>query len=232
MYALLNLYDDTYRPLADLTWHANKVVYAQRHGYAVHACTEMPSKTSTIGYQKIHFIKKILHQYPEYEWVWWTGTDTMVTNLAVRMQDRVDNHYHFIVAVDVNGINADSLLIRNSTQGRLVIDRVLEMEVECSKHWDSEQRAISRVAGVPVPPESWLRNPIAPVCDSMRDVIKIVPQRFMNSMNYQLYHYTDQRDKLGIDGNWQPGDWLIHWPATSLEQRIQLSNHYKQYIME
>jgi hypothetical protein len=232
MYALLNLYDDAYRPLADLTWHANKVLYAQRHGYSVEACTEMPSPTSTIGYQKIHFIKDILQKHPEYEWIWWTGTDTMITNFAVRMQDRVDNRYHFVVAVDVNGINADSILVRNSVQGRKLIDQVLELETESSKHWDSEQRAIARVIGVPVPPESWPMAPVAPVSDSMCDVVKIVPQRYMNSFNYQLYHYTDQRDRLGIDGNWQRGDWLIHWPATSLEQRIQLANYYKQHIME
>jgi hypothetical protein len=28
------------------------------------------------------------------------------------------------------------------------------------------------------------------------------------------------------------GDWLIHWPAASLDQRIQLSRLYMQHIVK
>ena len=60
-----------------------------------------------------------------------------------------------------------------------------------------------------------------------------MPQRYMNSFNYMLYpQYTVTRDKLDFDGNWQLGDWLIHWPATPLDYRIQLANYYKEYIIK
>ena len=30
-------------------------------------------------------------------------------------------------------------------------------------------------------------------------------------------------DLLGNDGQWQPGDFLIHWPGISLERRLNLA---------
>jgi hypothetical protein len=232
MYGLITLHNEAYQPLADLTWIQNKVVYAEKHGYAAICKTNGFREGSGIGYQKIYFAKEVLETNPELEWIWWTGTDTLITNFAVRIEDRIDNNYHFIICVDVNGINADSLLIRNSPEAIKFLDAVIAIEEESSKHWDCEQRAIARVIGVPVPPEHWPISPFAPIAESEESIVKVMPQRFMNSFNYQLYHYTDQRDKLGLDGNWQPGDWLIHWPATQLELRLQLAEFYNKYILK
>jgi len=232
MYALIGLHDEKYQPLADLTWNQNKEVYAKKHGYDAICKTDGFKEDSNIGFQKIYFIKEILNTHPEYDWIWWTGTDSLVTNFAVRIEDRIDNDYHFIICVDVNGINADSLLIRNSPEAMQFLDDVLTIETESSKFWDAEQRAIARVMGVPVPPEQWTMYPEVQLSPRSENIVKVMPQRFMNSFNYQLYHYTDHRDKMGIDGNWLPGDWLIHWPATSLEHRLQLSSFYMQHIVE
>ena len=233
MYALISLHNEGYQPLGDKTWTENKVEYAKRHGYAALCKTDNFKEGVGIGYQKIHFAKEVLEKHPEYEWIWWTGTDTMITNFAVRLEDRIDNNYHFMISVDVNGLNADSFLVRNTLQGRGMIDSILELEEHCSKFWDTEQRAMAMVMGVPIPGETpWPISPYVQLKEGYESIVKILPQRFMNSFNYQLYHYTDHRDKLGINGNWNPGDWLIHWPATSLEQRLQLADFYKQYIFE
>jgi len=232
MYGLITLHNEAYQPLADLTWTQNKVVYAEQHGYKAICKTDGFREGSGIGYQKIYFAKEVLESNLDLEWIWWTGTDTLITNFAVRIEDRVDNNYHFMICVDVNGINADSLLIRNSPEAIKFLDDVIAIEEESAKHWDCEQRAIARVMGVPVPPEPWEIGPYVPVTDNASPIVKVLPQRFMNSFNYQLYHYTDQRDKLGIDGNWQKGDWLIHWPATGLEHRLHLASFYNQHIVK
>lgn len=232
MYAIISLHDKNYQPLADLTWDNNKVEYANAHGYLSFCKTDGFNETSSIGYQKIHFVKQLMEDHPEVEWFWWTGTDTMVTNFKVKMEHRIDNNYHFIIAVDVNGLNADSFLIRNSEQGHAIIDRILELEPECSKFWDCEQRAMAVMFGLPVTAAPWPVATSVPVTGPFADYIKVVPQRFMNSYNYQFYQYKDHRDKLSIDGNWNVGDWLIHWPATNLEQRLQLARFYSQYVLK
>lgn len=232
MYALITLHDKNYQPLADLTWNENKVSYASMHGYAAHALTEGVDNLKEIGYQKIHLAKQILEEHPEYEWIWWTGTDTMITNMGTRIEDRINNNYHFIVSVDVNGINADSFLVRNTPEGRGFIDDILSVKDQAMSRWDTEQWAISHLLGFPGTGEpGWPFGDDLKITNQYKDVVKIMPQRYMNSFNYLLYHYQDHRDRLGWDGNWQLGDWLIHWPATSLEYRIQLANFYKEHVI-
>jgi hypothetical protein len=233
MFALISLHDENYQSLANLTWTQNKEVYAKKHGYGAICKTKGFREGSGIGYQKIYFAKEVLETHPEYEWIWWTGTDTLITNFLVRIEDRIDNNYHFMICVDVNGLNADSFLIRNTSEGREILDSIIALEPECSKFWDTEQRAMAMIMGVPVPNETpWPISPYVTLNKKYESIIKILPQRFMNSFNYKLYHYTDQRDKLGIDGNWNIGDWLIHWPATQLELRLQLAEFYNKYILK
>lgn len=233
MYALVELHTDNYQPLADLTWDQNKLVYANRHGYKAFCKTDNFKEGSGVGYQKIWYLKELMETNPDIEWFWWTGTDTLITNFATRIEDRILSNHHAIFCVDVNGINADSFLIRNTPEGRGFIDDILAMEPEAVNFWDVEQYAITKLLGFPKTGDpSWPKNENVIVADKYKDVVKLLPQRVMNSFNYMLYHYTDHRDKLGFDGNWQLGDWLIHWPATTLEYRLELAKFYREYIIK
>ena len=235
MYALISLHDEKYQPLGDLTWDQIKLVYAQQHGYAAHLKTDnFIGDIKAIGFEKIHFAKQILEEHPEYEWIWWTGTDTMITNFSTRIEDRINNAYHFIVCVDINGINADSFLVRNTPEGRGFLDDVLTIQDQAMQHWDTEQWAMANLLGFPgTSLPGWPYGDGLQITNKYKDIVKLMPQRYMNSFNYMLYpQYTVTRDKLDFDGNWQLGDWLIHWPATPLDYRIQLANYYKEYIIK
>jgi hypothetical protein len=238
MYALITHHDPGYKPLADQTWDGNKVLYAQRHGYAYHArtgdwVTKQPNGLMT-GFEKIYLAKQTLEDHPEYEWIWWTGTDTMVTNFSTRLEERCNNAYHFIVCVDINGINADSFLVRNTPEGRGFLDAILEREDEYMQFWDTEQRCIGNLLGLPGTGDpGWPEPQDVKVNDKYKDIVKVYPQRYMNSFNYQIYGntYSHSRDKMGYDGNWCFGDWLVHWPGTQLPMRLELANAYKQVII-
>ena len=238
MYALITHHDPGYQRLADLTWHENKTTYAKKHGYHMHArtdnfVTQQPNGLMT-GFEKIHFAKHVLAEHPEYKWIWWTGTDTMITNFSTRIEERVYDSYHFIICVDINGINADSFLVRNTPEGRGFLDDILEQEQSGLKFWDSEQRVIANLLGFPGTSDpGWPYGEELAVNDRYKNIAKVMPQRYMNSFNYALYpQYKETRDKLDFDGNWELGDWLIHWPATPLDYRIQLATHYNDYIIK
>jgi hypothetical protein len=62
--------------------------------------------------------------------------------------------------------------------------------------------------------------------------IKIVPQRYLNAYQNSLYPHQGIYDCLGNDGTWQHGDWLIHWPGTQLETRLQLANIYLAKVVK
>ena len=234
MHALITFHNEKYQPLADLTWDQNRLMYAAIHGYGAHCKTDDFIGVYGVGLEKIHFTKHILENHPEYEWVWWTGTDTMITNFSTRIEDRINNNYHFIVSVDINGINADSYLVRNTPEGRGFIDDIISIQDEAVQHWDHEQWAMCNLLGFPgtgLP--GWPFGRDLQVAEKYRNIVKLMPQRYMNGFNYKLYtEYAVHRDRLDFDGNWQFGDWLIHWPATNLETRIQLANYYKDYIIQ
>jgi hypothetical protein len=70
----------------------------------------------------------------------------------------------------------------------------------------------------------------------MGDRIKIVPQRELNAYNYDLYPglipHIYKKDLLGNDGQWQPGDFLIHWPAVPNDQRITMAQQMLTQVVK
>ena len=211
-FAVLSLNDNTFQPLADITWHQNKIQYAEKNGYA-YACKNHGFYDIVIGFEKIWFIRDMMEAYPDVDWFWWTGCDAMVTNFNIRLEDRVDDNYHFIIATDCNGINADSFLVRNTQQGRDYIKMIISKYEEYKGHGWAEQQVI------------------IDTLEQNREIIKLVPQRELNSYNYELYPECQPVDKLGTNGHWQHGDLLIQWPGTSLPHRIHLANFYQSQVI-
>jgi hypothetical protein len=241
MYALISHHDDNYKSLGKITWEQNKLHYAKKHGYAVHCRTDnfvtASNDKSMTGFEKIYLAKKVLDNHPKYKWIWWTGTDSMVTNMNIRIEDRIFNDCHFIISTDVNGINADSWLIRNSDEGHEFLRDVLTFETQCLNFWDTEQRAIAFTLGLPETGEkAWAfqnRGDPIHICEKWKNKVRIVPQKYFNSYIYNFYgsQYPDQRDRLGVNGNWSYGDWLVHWPGTSLQMRLQVAVDFQQVIV-
>ena len=53
----------------------------------------------------------------------------------------------------------------------------------------------------------------------------------MNSYDYRIYG-VDGIDQLGYSGQWQHGDFVIHFPALHNPTRIQLMNQYIPNIVD
>jgi hypothetical protein len=212
-FAIVSLNNAAYQPLADITWNQNKVIYAEKQGYS-YACKIDKFYGVIIGYEKMWFLRDMLSSYPEIDWIWWVGCDTLVTNMTTKLENKVDNNYHFIISSDCNGINADSFLVRNSPEGRAYIELIISKYDQYKDHEWVEQKAI------------------IDTIDDNKDIIKIVPQREINAYEYRLYPECIPKDKFDNDGQWQPGDFLIHWPGTGLAHRIQLAQYFTQLIVQ
>jgi hypothetical protein len=63
-----------------------------------------------------------------------------------------------------------------------------------------------------------------------KDIIKLVPQRTMNSYDYKMYG-VDGIDMLGNDGQWQQGDWVVHWPGLNNQLRVQLAQSFANVVV-
>ena len=75
--------------------------------------------------------------------------------------------------------------------------------------------------------------------------VKLIPQKFMNSYNYPLYLSEEpwnvygvqlesipNQDQLGYYGNWDIGDFLLHWPGIRNDKRIELAKYYTNQIIK
>ena len=212
MYAVATMHDPSYQRLGDIT-DTNKKEYCERHGYGFHCKTDIKFD-KMVGFEKIPIVLNAFKEHPEYEWILFAEADTMITNFTVKIEDLVDNDYHFMVAVDVNDINAGVFLARNTEEGRNYLQFILDQKPNYLNNWQAEQAVIQ---------DSYKDN---------KHIVKLVNQRFFNSFDYRIYHYIDHRDCLWQDGNWLPGDFIIHWPAVDQDNRIKLANNMLKAIVK
>lgn len=216
---MVTLNDEAYEPLADITFHKNKVEYCKRHGYEA-IQKNSGFKLDHLGFEKIQFISDLFEERPDLDWVHWSGTDVLVTNFNQRLENIIDATYHMIVCFDGNGMNVDSFLIKNSRVGRGLMKLILDVRPKYMNHYWYEQQALI---------DYFFQAPLA------RDIIKPLPQRVMNSYIYDLYPEWQNRphtDHTGNDGDWQPGDFMLHLPGIALDRRIEIMTEFLDKVVK
>jgi len=213
MHSVASLHDANYSDLAAIT-DQSKQEYCDRHGYQFHVLTEMKYSTIT-GFNKIHYALDLFQQHPEIEWLLFSECDAMITNQTIKIEDRIDNDYHFIVPVDRLNLNSGNFLVRNSEQGRAYLQMIVDREESYKTvEWAEQQVIIDTI-------------------EEYQDIVKIVPQKYMNSYEPEIYDYCDARfDILGNSGAWESGDWIVHWPGTHKPTRIQRANAHLPLILK
>jgi hypothetical protein len=212
-----------FQELADLT-NPNKERYCAKRGYDFHPRFSNfdydkyrvdPNRPMGLsnwhgGFQKIGHVLDLLKS-GEYEWVFWLGCDTVITNFDIKIKDITDSNYHFIIANDCNEWNSDSFMVRSSEEGIAWMECLDNSVDKYIGHIWGEQQAMIE-----------LREPY-------KDIIKIVPQEDINSYEYSIYptpQHQAGRDILGNNGRWTKGHYVVHWPGTTLAHRLQLAKNY------
>jgi hypothetical protein len=124
-----------------------------------------------------------------------------------------------ILAADINGTNCGNLFVRNSEIGRAFIESMIGAMPAYRDNHMAENQWIQEMATATY----W------------KKYIKIVPQRIINSYDYSLYQFpkvTGTKDVLGVDGQWQPGDFMLHivggmaMDKKSVQERIAIAKQY------
>lgn len=217
-FALVTSFDEKYQPLAELTWYQNKKLYAEKHGYDAIAITkDFKYETNLLGFQRLELMTELLES-GQYDWLHWCGCDTVITNFNIKLEDLIDDSVSVILATDCLNINNDSFLIKASPESIAWLKTLTSLREKYAKHpWFDQQAMIETI-------------------DMISPQLKIVPQRFINSYDYTQYPpeppHIFKRDLLGNDGQWQSGDFLIHWPGLTLERRLQLAAQILPYVIK
>jgi hypothetical protein len=209
--AIVSIFNQRHADLAELTWYNNKVKYAEKHGYTAVA------KTDNFSPEQVHFDKfvhilDVMEKNPDVDWVWWLDNDAMITNFDIKVEDLVDKDYHVIMPTDIAALNTGSFIVRNSAQAKEWLNFLLskKREYKDDKKWFEQQAVID-------------------FYPKFQDLFKIIPQQWLNSYDYKMYN-VEGIDLLGQDGQWYPGDFVIHWPGLPNDVRVKLSQQYQPFI--
>jgi hypothetical protein len=243
--ALLNIYSSSIKELAVITVEYNKRKYCEKHGYD-HLIIKENFSLKNIGFEKMAFIKRTL-ETGKYDWVFWCGADTMITNYNIKLEDLIGNPedpYCMIIAPDVWDWNSDSLLFKNSKGTLEFLDLIIS---RYDQYIDSNgnprlNNAILKDGSVP----AWAEQAAMieeckgglfnqEIKDQYRNFVKEVPQKTMNSYLYDLYKtpfHAQKKDYLGRNGEWSDGDFLMHWPGTDNNTRIKLALNTIRFVKE
>ena len=184
------------------------VKYAERYGYKTFCKIDgFILEKHAVGGEKLRLFKEYFTANPDIEWIWWLETDTLITNFTKKIEDVIDNDYHFIIGTDGNGMNAGSFFLRNSPEGNAYLDWLLEVWPQYENNVFYEQQAMIDSYEMP----EW------------NSLIKVVPQKEFNSHDCWPNHFMPGfgYDKLGERAWWESGDFVVHWPGSSLRTRLE-----------
>jgi len=209
-FAIVSMYNDAHAELGAVTW-PNKEAYAEKHGYGAYCRTE-GFTSKPIHFEKLVIMLDIMTANPDLDWVWWIDNDAVITNDLIKLESIADPEYHVIITTDIASLNSGSFMVRNSMQGRSWLEFILAKGLEHYKdnRWPEQQ-------------------PMTDFYIKFEDIIKIVPQRTMNSYEYKIYG-VDPTDMLDTSGQWEQGDFVLHMPAISNKMRLQLISQITQGI--
>lgn len=208
---ILTCHDQAYSELARRTVYDNKAEYALLWNHDLLTLTgvnpehiDPASHVNGITWDRLREAVRIA-KTGKYDWLWLVGADTLITNMTIPLSTIIDNNYHFIIANDFNGWNADSFFIRCTPQGISYMEEVMAQEPRLKHHPIVEQQAMIE-----------LREKYA-------GVWKEVPPRAINAYNMRLYFADGSRTKnsIGQDADWRPGDFLIHWAGQPTDVRFR-----------
>lgn len=213
------LHTDNYQSLADVTLEQNKRKYCELHEYPLVTMTDgWLYERKAIGFDKITLIRDALKKYPDADWIFFSESDAMITNFKIKLEQFTDERFHFILPADINGTNCGNFMLRNSEIGLAFLN-----SIEC---------AGSIYKDHPMYENQYIQDCVTGTF--WRSVIKVVPQRLFNSYDYTTmpkYAQVEHKDAIGVNGQWQVGDFMIHFPDKKLEERVQLSKIYLEKVL-
>lgn len=231
--ALASLNNAYYQPLANITAWQNKIFYCDVHGYIPYfknnnfknsISSDFQPNTHSLGFEKIQTILEVFSKHPTIDLVWFNDCDSLITNFKISILDIINDYKYsdrseILLSEDGNGINVGSMLVYNTSRTRDYLNFIVEQQSNYrDKSWNEQQVIIDTYKDT-----RWV------------DLVEIIPQKAINSYDYNLYQASQiimPIEKAKLTGQWSSGDLLIHWPAKSLEERLELAKKYLTQVVK
>lgn len=220
-------YLDSFEPLAKETVEVNKREYCRVWDYTLLVprrvnppWADPKSHAGGFSWSRMAFLLAMI-QSRQWDWIWTVGADTLITDFSTSLESLINEFgegKHLLICGEcVAPIQADSFIMRASPESEDYLSDILSTWPTYKHHgWVENQSMIDRRY-------KW------------EHITQIVPQWRMNSYDYRRFEYLGAIYKSGNDcygnrGQWKPGDFVIHWPAASLKERLDFLAYYKPLI--
>jgi len=195
-------YCDNYQELARVAL-PNHLEYCLRYGYQLiigKYRDPIQGNLETLWKERMPFLRTALQMS---DLVLWLGLDTIITNMTITVESIFEKYKpaDIIIGVDVNGINNDSVFIRNCKDSFDFIDFIIN-NFQCN-----DQYMMSHAF------------------NTMKQLkFKMIPQKEINAYLYdRFYGFKDKDGHPRREGQWTKGDYIIHTPALPLGIRIEVA---------
>ncbi len=177
----------------------NKLEYCLRHNIAF--TFRQHDKISPWG-ERPRFMLEELERMKEGDWLWFMGTDTLITNMTVDVKRFMqDDAPDLTIAKDMHGINNDVFFLRNTENGRRFLREVLALNTSLP----DDQAAMWKVMQ-----EGWL-------------TWRLCPMEPFNSYLFNEYpYYAGMGLNTESEGHWRPGRFVLHLPGLPNLRRFGL----------
>lgn len=200
------VYGFNYQELADIAIPILEK-YCSKHKYNLNILKTPPNENGTYAYIRIEQAIKLLE---EYDCVLMIEGDMLITNTDYKIEDFLEPNKHFYLTKDINGVNTASFIVLKSEASKELLNICL-----LNKYQD-EQNFFERLT---------------------INIVKELPHPSINSIPYEYYapsygkyHYKEGdvvEKPTHEQGCWKEGDFIMHLPGFTLDQRIKIFNLYK-----
>lgn len=205
-----------WRPLRNITWHL-MAEYAAQWGYHFRADESALMHKAPEGNFPLRGFRKfdlLIHLLGEgYEWVVWLDADAVITNKSVRIEPFTKRAgvKDLVIGYDVNGHHTTVIMCRNTPLLRDFL-------------WACNNAGRSMFIAHP-----WHEM------ESMRYFLQTPPYNTLahyESVKALCPILHSEYERFGMPANvgqaysWEPGDWILHLSALSLQRRVVLAQHF------
>ena len=192
--ALLTFNTDSYKPLADLTL-PTKQKYCDRYGMTLEHLNSIGKDQS--WYNPTVFLDCL----EKYDAVLFVECDAAIINQDFDIRTTLQNN-EFVITEDMHGLNAGVFMGRSTNLLKQFFYVICTQgPMYFGNHPWKNQEAMKH----------WLRD------NQYSKMVTYMPQNFMNSYLNGIYPLPEF-----TQGNYKEGDWIVHLPGRSLEERCQI----------
>lgn len=230
--AIVTLYTPEIANYAELT-SQNKLEYANKYGYDFIEYKETLDPTRPASWSKI---QALLRNMDNYDWLFWTDADSIITNMEIPLTKWIDDGYKIIWCQDIDTqySNCGQMLVKCCRSNKDFLELVWKQEHLINiTHW--EQGVIRFLLDANYPLKHKLLearefNSFDPASNNHGAEIKNVEDEIFKRRLTFVERRRKQNKIKGLNKNnswnWEIGDFICHYPGVYDDKRYELIKRY------